>query len=75
MVFDITYVTYYHKALELRIKYTSTLESTRQTKPALFHHHLYTNNCAKLCLCMIQPTGKRDLLNDRNVLKLDCGNS
>lgn len=46
-----------------------------QTKPALFHHHLYTNNYAKLCLYMIQQTGKRDLLNDRNVLKLDCGNS
>lgn len=75
VVFDITYVTYYHKALELRIKYTSTLEYKTKQNLLFFIIICILNNCAKLCLYMIQPTGKRDHLNDRNVLKLDCGNS
>ena len=58
VVFDITHVTYYHKALKLRTKYTSTLEyKTKQN--LLFFIICILNNCAKLCLYMIQPRGKR----------------
>lgn len=42
MVFDITYVTYYHKALELRNQIQSLLSSTRQTNLLFFIIYILT---------------------------------